>query len=284
MPKGKGKGPQGKRISLKAAKNSMRVLFNGRRRLELSKMGIAVFPKVLLQLADVEEIDLSRNMLRKIPNIIEKFQNLIWLDLHSNQIDELPPEIGTLRNLTFLNLCNNKLTTKGLPEELTHLKNLRTLNLGLNCLESIPTTLGALKELIELGLFDNSLTIIPKSVKKLPKIERMNVKRNPLPEFAEEEEPIDTIKRLESLYLVEKKDLCESCLLTCQGERDELHKLENMTPVPPEKPNFSSLTTPNSTAIDNQEEWRIKEDNPSNTPEEDNPSNSPRNSTELEAP
>ncbi|XP_005048413.1 PREDICTED: leucine-rich repeat-containing protein 18 [Ficedula albicollis] len=256
----KGKGPQGKRITLKTAKNAVRVLFNGRRRLELSKMGIATFPKCLLELADVEEIDLSRNMLRKIPNIIEKFQNLVWLDLHSNQIDELPPEIGTLKNLTFLNLCNNKLTTKGLPEELTQLRNLRTLNLGLNCLESIPTTLGSLRELIELGLFDNSLTLIPKSVKKLPKIERMNVKRNPLPEFAKEEEPIDTVKRVESLYLVEKKDLCTICLQTCQGERSELHKLEDMTPGPSDKPSFPLLTTPNSTARDNQEEWRMKEE------------------------
>ncbi|XP_062352914.1 leucine-rich repeat-containing protein 18 [Cinclus cinclus] len=259
----KGKGPQGKRITLKVAKNAVRVLFNGRRRLELSKMGIATFPKCLLELADVEEIDLSRNMLRKIPNIIEKFQNLMWLDLHSNQIEELPAEIGTLQNLTFLNLCNNKLTTKGLPEELTHLRNLRTLNLGLNCLETIPTTLGSLRELIELGLFDNSLTIIPKSVKKLPKLERLNVKRNPLPEFAKENEPIDTVKRIESLYLVEKKDLCSICLQTCQGERDELHKLEDMTPGPSDKTSFSSLTTPNSTARDNQEEWRInKDDNP----------------------
>lgn len=242
------------------AKNSVRVLFNGRRRLELSKMGIATFPKCLLELADVEEIDLSRNMLRKIPNIIEKFQNLMWLDLHSNQIDELPPEIGTLQNLTFLNLCNNKLTTKGLPEELTKLRNLRTLNLGLNCLETIPTTLGSLKELIELGLFDNSLTIIPKSVKKLPKLERLNVKRNPLPEFVKEEEPIDTVKRVESLCLVEKKDLCRICLQVCQGERDELHKLEDVTPGPSNKLSFPSLTTPNSTARDNQEEWRMKEE------------------------
>lgn len=256
----KGKGPQGKRITLKVAKNSVRVAFNGRRRLDLSKMGIATFPKCILELADVEELDLSRNMLKKIPNIIEKFQNLMWLDLHSNQLDELPAAIGTLRNLTYLNLCNNKL--KSLPEELTLLRSLRTLNLGLNCLETIPTTLGTLRELIELGLFDNALTIIPKSVKKLPKLEKLNVNRNPLPEFAEEEEPIDTVKRIESLYLVEKKDLCSSCLQTCQGERDELHKLEDMTPGPSNKPSFPSLVTPNSSARDNQEEWRMKDTDP----------------------
>ncbi|NWV11830.1 LRC18 protein, partial [Ptilonorhynchus violaceus] len=256
MPKGK--GPQGKRITLKIAKNSIRVAFNGRRRLDLSKMGITTFPKCILELADVEELDLSRNMLKKIPNTIEKFQNLMWLDLHSNQLDELPSAIGTLQNLTYLNLCNNKLTTKSLPEELTLLRNLRTLNLGLNCLESIPTTLGALRELIELGLFDNALTAIPKSVKKLPKLERLNVKRNPLPEFTEKEEEVDPIKRIESLYLVQEKDLCGSCLQICQGERDELHKLEDATPSSSNKPRFHSLLTPNSSARDNQEEWRIR--------------------------
>ncbi|NXC33306.1 LRC18 protein, partial [Campylorhamphus procurvoides] len=254
----KQKGPKGKRITLKMAKNLIRVSFNGRRRLDLSKMGITTFPKCILDLADVEELDLSRNMLRKIPNTIEKFQNLLWLDLHSNQLDELPKAIGTLQNLTFLNVCNNKLTTKSLPEELTLLKNLRTLNLGLNCLESIPTTLGSLKELIDLGLFDNSLTGLPKSVRNLPKLERLNVKRNPLPELTEKEEEVDPIKRIETLYLVEEKDLCSSCLKMCRGEREELHKLEDMTPSSSKKLSFPLLLTPNSSAKDNQEEWRVR--------------------------
>ncbi|NXY22793.1 LRC18 protein, partial [Atrichornis clamosus] len=259
MPKGKGKGAQGKRVTLKMAKNLIRVSFSGRRRLDLSKMGITSFPKCILELADVEELDLSRNMLKKIPNTIEKFQNLLWLDLHSNQIDELPKTIGTLQNLTFLNVCNNKLTTKSLPEELNLLKSLRTLNLGLNCLESIPTTLGTLRELTELGLFDNALTSIPKSVKILPKMEKLNVKRNPLPEFAEpEEEEIDIVKRIETLHLVQEKDLCSSCLQMCRGEREEMHTLESMTPTPAHKPSFPSLLTPNSTARENQEEWRVR--------------------------
>ncbi|NXE96440.1 LRC18 protein, partial [Menura novaehollandiae] len=256
--KGKGKGPQGKRVTLKMAKNLIRVSFSGRRRLDLSKMGITTFPKCILELADVEELDLSRNMLKKIPNIIEKFQNLLWLDLHSNQLDELPTTIGTLQNLTFLNVCNNKLTTKSLPEELKLLKNLRTLNLGLNCLDSVPTTLGSLRELTDLGLFDNALTAIPKSVRKLPKIEKMNVKRNPLPELMEKEDEVEFVKRIETLHLVQEKDLCPSCLQMCQGERDEMKRLENMTPSPSDKPSFPSLITPNSTARDNQEEWRVR--------------------------
>ncbi|NXM71803.1 LRC18 protein, partial [Serilophus lunatus] len=254
----KKKGPQGKRITLKMAKNSIRVSFDGKRRLDLSKMGITTFPKCILELADVEELDLSRNMLRKIPNTIEKFQNLLWLDLHSNQLDELPKAIGTLQNLTFLNICNNKLTTGSLPQELNLLKNLRTLNLGLNLLDTVPTTLGALKELTALGLFDNSLTTVPKSVKNLPKLEKLNVERNPLRDLIEEEEHGDSVKRIETLYLVNEKDLCSSCLKVCKGERDELSQLGDATPSSSKKLSFPSLLTPNSSAKENQEEWRVR--------------------------
>ncbi|XP_010219138.1 PREDICTED: leucine-rich repeat-containing protein 18 [Tinamus guttatus] len=256
MAKGKGKGQKGKRITLKTAKNSIRITFDGRRRLDLSKMGITTFPKCILKLDDVDELDLSRNMLKKIPDSIQKFQKLRWLDLHSNQLEELPEGIGMLQNLVYLNLSNNKLTTKNLPVELNLLKNLRTLNLGLNRLDNIPTTLGALKELKEVSLFDNFLTAIPNSVAKLPKLKKLNVKRNPFPDPTQQEEPVDSIKRTETLYLVQEKDLCCSCLKMCQDERDKLNKLKNTIPSSSKKPNFPSLLTPNSTAKENQEQWR----------------------------
>ncbi|XP_006031401.1 leucine-rich repeat-containing protein 18 [Alligator sinensis] len=256
MAKGKAKGPKGKKITLKVAKNSIKITFDGRRRLDLSKMGITTFPKCILKLADVDELDLSRNMLKKIPDSIEKFQNLRWLDLHSNQIEKLPETIGMLQNLSYLNVSNNKLTSKNLPVELSQLKNLRSLNLGLNQIDNIPTTLGALKELHEVGLFDNYLTAIPNSVAKLPKLKKLNVKRNPFPTPTDEELFVDTIKRIESLYLVDEKDLCHPCLKKCQDERDKLNKLKSRVPSSLRKPNFSSLMTPNSTAKENQAEWR----------------------------
>ncbi|NXW59767.1 LRC18 protein, partial [Eurystomus gularis] len=253
----KAKGQKGKKITLKTAKNFIRISFDGGRRLDLSQMGITTFPKCILKLADVDELDLSRNMLKKIPNSIQEFQKLRWLDLHSNQLEELPEAIGTLQNLFYLNICNNKLTTKNLPEGLNLLKNLRILNLGLNCLDSIPTSLGALKELTEIGLFDNALTTIPNSVKNLPKLKKLNAKRNPFPD-EEQEEHVDSIKRIEMLYLVEEKDLCSSCLKMCQDERSKLNKLKNVTPSPSKKPSFPLLLTPNSSAKDNQEEWRLR--------------------------
>ncbi|NXF90748.1 LRC18 protein, partial [Eubucco bourcierii] len=257
MPKGKAKGQKGKKITLKIAKNSIRITLDGGLRLDLSKMGITTFPMCILKLADVDELDLSRNMLKKIPSSIQKFQNLRWLDLHSNQLEELPEAIGTLQKLFYLNISNNELTTKNLPEDLSLLKNLRILNLGLNCLDSIPTALGALKELKEIGLFDNALTTIPKSVKNLPNLNKLNAERNPFPESKEEVQD-DPIKRVETLYLVQEKDLCSSCLEMCQSAKDEMNTLKNKTQIPSRKQSFPLLLTPNSSAKDNQEEWRLK--------------------------
>ncbi|XP_009896013.2 leucine-rich repeat-containing protein 18 [Dryobates pubescens] len=257
MPKGKAKGPKGKKITLKIAKNSIRIALDGGLRLDLSKMGITTFPKCILKLADVDELDLSRNMLKKIPSTIQKFQNLRWLDLHSNQLEDLPEAIGSLQKLLYLNISNNKLTTKNLPEDLSLLKNLRILNLGLNCLDSIPTTLGSLKELQEIGLFDNALTTIPKSVKNLPNLKKLNAERNPFPDSTEEVQD-DSIKRVETLYLVQEKDLCSSCLEMCQNERDKMNTLTNKTQSSSRKLSFPLLFTPNSPAKDNQEEWRLK--------------------------
>ncbi|NXX12769.1 LRC18 protein, partial [Podargus strigoides] len=258
--KGTGKGPKGKKITLKIAKTSIRVTFDGGRRLDLSKMNITTFPNCILKLADIDELDLSKNMLKKIPSSIQNFQKLRWLDLHSNQLEELPEAIGTLQNLFYLNLSNNKLTSKTLPEGLNLLKNLHILNLGLNCLDSIPTSLGALKELRELGLFDNALTTIPNSVMNLPNLKKLNAKRNPFPDSKEDEE-VDPIKRIETLHLVQEKELCSSCLKMCQDRRDKLNNLtlsQRECDSLSKTPSFPLLFTPNSPAKDNQEEWRVR--------------------------
>ncbi|XP_043912711.1 leucine-rich repeat-containing protein 18 [Protopterus annectens] len=256
MPKGKKKGgPKGKKITLKIAKNSIKVTIDGKRRLTLSNMGITTFPKCILKLADVEELDLSRNMIKKIPETIEKFQNLRWLDIHSNQLEKLPETIGQLQNLLYLNLCNNKLNASSLPMEIGQLKNLRYLNLGMNNFETLPSCLAGLKELKELGLFDNKLTSLPDKIVKLPKLNKMNVMRNPFPRPEDDDKLIDKIKRTESLYLVHEQDLCKSCFKMCQEEREKLNKLKN-TASSQRKSNYGSLATPNSTAKETQEEWR----------------------------
>lgn len=255
MAKG-GKGPKGKKITLNLAKNCIKITFDGRKRLDLSKMGITTFPKCILHLNDVDELDLSRNLIRKIPDSISKFQNLRWLDLHSNYIDKIPKSIGQMTSLLFLNVSNNRLTTSGLPVELNQLKNIRTVNLGLNHLDSVPTMLGVLTELHEVGLHDNLLNTIPASISKLPKLKKLNIKGNPFPKADETDTFVDSIKRLENLHLVEEKELCAACLQKCQQARDKLNKIKSMAPTTPRKAFFSNLVSPNSMAKDSQEDWR----------------------------
>lgn len=224
MAKGKrkSKDSKGRKITLKMAKNAVKLTMDGKRRLDLSNMEIATFPKCILKLCDVDELDLSRNMLKKIPDSINQFVNLRLLDLHSNHLEQLPETIGHLLKLQNLNLCNNLLTAYGIPHTLSLLKNLKKLNLGMNRIETVPPCIAGLKELRELGLFNNLLTQIPLWLQKLPNIYMLNVKCNPLP--LENPPKLDPIQRVECLYLVRKGCLCSECLKTCKEERDRLDK------------------------------------------------------------
>ncbi|KPP72300.1 leucine-rich repeat-containing protein 18-like [Scleropages formosus] len=244
---------KGRKITLKIARNALKVTVDGKRRLDLSNMGIDTFPKCLLKLAAVEELDLSRNTLKKIPDYIGQFLNLRWLDLHSNQIERLPETIGQLKGLCHLNLCNNRLSSCGIPAEIGRLTSLRSLNLGMNRLDHLPGSITNLQELEELGLFDNLFTAVPESVLCLPALTRLNTKRNPLLSVGEAGDT-ECVQPMERLYLVREEDLCDSCLRKCKEDRKRLDKwCADTSHV---KTRFSGLITPNSIARQHQALWR----------------------------
>lgn len=251
MVKGKKKSnePSGKKITLKMAKNALKLTVDGKRCLDLSNMDIATFPKCILKLCDVDELDLSRNQLKKIPDAIDQFVNLRLLDLHSNHLEQIPASLGRLHNLYNLNLCNNHLTTPGLPHELGLLRNLRILNLGMNRIETLPPSMAALKELQELGLFHNILTHSPKFLRNLPKLQKLNIKSNPIPTGDPTE--VDRIQKVECLYLVREECLCADCLKICEEERERLASRISAASTQ-KKSIFAGLLTPNSVAKNNQ--------------------------------
>ncbi|XP_049418615.1 leucine-rich repeat-containing protein 18-like isoform X1 [Epinephelus fuscoguttatus] len=221
MAKGK-KTKQGrsKTITLKVVQNCLELTLDGKHRLNLSFKEVAVVPKCIQKLCNVDELDLSRNLIRKVPDFIESFISIQVLDLHSNCLDQLPETIGRLQNLLVLNLCNNHLTS--LPRELRLLKKLHTLNLGLNQLETLPPSIGALKELRHLGLSDNRLTRVPGCLSRLKKLEWVNLDRNPI--RTEEALGHESLVLTERLYLVKDSFLCEDCLKRCRTERKKVEK------------------------------------------------------------
>ncbi|XP_026997729.1 leucine-rich repeat-containing protein 18 [Tachysurus fulvidraco] len=251
MAKGKKGGSKGKKITLKMAKKALRLTPEGKRRLDLSNMGIDTFPKCLLKLTDLEEVDLSRNQLKKIPDFIGQLIGVLWLDLHSNYIEQLPKSIGQLESLCHLNLCNNSLDSAGLPADIGNLRNLQTLNLGMNRLTALPLTMAALTNLRELGLFDNKITVLPECIRMLPNLKKINTNRNPI---AYAQRDAKDTRTTESLYLVREEDLCKLCLEKCREERQRQER-KQLLDKSQRRGRLSGLITPNSVARSNQELW-----------------------------
>ena len=257
----KSTAPKGKKVTLKLAKEALKVTADGYRRVDLSNLGIATFPKCLLKLTDVDELDLSRNLLQKLPEYVGNMTTLSRLDLHSNKLEALPESLGQLVGLTHLNVSNNRLRSGGLPASLCSLTQLRSLNLGMNLLDRLPHGLAALTALQDVGLFDNYFTELPKF---LLAIRRLNVKRNPCSSGRVGDGAgggAAPATRAKVLYLAPESSLCKACLHQCQQERD--HNKRNAggdgRGVSVEKRNrsYAGLYTPNSVAAANQE-WRMR--------------------------
>lgn len=259
----KGRGAKGTKVTLKTAKKAIRITLDGKRRLTLSNMGIRVFPKCLLKVTNVDELDLSRNLIQKLPDNIDKLSSLTWLDLHSNKLESLPESIGNMVGLTHLNLANNCLTPVGFPSSLGSLTNLKSLNLGMNQLDSLPPTLEQLSSLKELGLFDNLLIKQPEFLKVLRNLTKVNMKRNPFTYSQGDGEGMKKKPELKGdVLLVHESSLCGRCLRRAQ--RDGLTRGREVGDAGDvfqrkKKRDYSGLMTPNSVAKVNEDVWRIKE-------------------------
>ncbi|XP_042357672.1 leucine-rich repeat-containing protein 18 [Plectropomus leopardus] len=258
MPKGQ--GAKGTKVTLKVAKKAIRMTPDGRRRLTLSNMGITIFPKCLLKLTNVDELDLSRNLIQKLPDNIGNFSALRWLDLHSNKLESVPESIGNLVGLTHLNLSNNRLICGGLPSTLGLLSSLKSLNLGMNQLDDLPPTMMALDNLQELGLFDNLFINLPEFVRSLRNLTKVNIRRNPLSCVQWDDEGVQ--KEKEDVFLVHECSLCRTCLKRCKEQRESLRRGRGGGggDMFEEKKirTYQGLMVPNSVAAVNQDEWRIR--------------------------
>ena len=266
MPKGK--EAKGTKVTLKAAKKAIRMTPDGRRRLTLSHMGITIFPKCLLKLTYVDELDLSRNRIRKLPDNFGNFSSLRWLDLHGNKLESVPESIGNLVALTHLNLSNNILTSESLPSTLGSLTSLTCLNLGMNKLDTLPPTMAALESLQELGLFDNLFISLPDFLQVLKHLTKLNMKRNPLSCVQEDGEETLQRKTEREVHLVSDNKLCRPCLRRCKDQRRRLTGLPVSAQLADTLDHdiieekrirtYAGLIVPNSVAAVNQDVWRVR--------------------------
>lgn len=256
MPKKK--EAKGTKITAKQAKAAVRMTLEGRRRLTLSHMGIIVFPKCLLKMTNVDEMDLSRNQIQKLPPNFGDMSGLKSLDLRGNMLEDLPESIGKLAQLTYLDLSYNRLTSAGLPPSLGSLTNLTSLNLGMNKLDTLPPTMAALENLEDLLLFDNLFTEEPPFLTGLENLTVVNSIRNPYTEPQEEREELDPG---EQLCLVHESILCKRCLKRCKDKMQRLPRITKGYSMTDSKKicTYLGLMVPNSVAKVNQDEWRVRQ-------------------------
>ena len=112
-----------------------------------------------------------------IPKEIGLFTQLERFSLSGHKLTSIPKEIGNLKNLKELYLWNNNLTS--IPKEIGLLKNLKELDLGDNNLTSIPKEISLCKELGVLLLNGNNLTSLPKEIEDFPRLNTLELRRNP---------------------------------------------------------------------------------------------------------
>lgn len=249
---------QANNLTLKAAKNAVRVTPEDTYRLSLSRTGLTIFPKCLTRLTHLNMLDLSCNQLNKLPDNIGVLGSLTRLDVRSNKLQALPQSISRMARLTYLNASNNFLTSEGLPPSLGSLANLKTLNLGLNRLDSLPPTFEGLRGLEELKLFYNQFVAAPEFLKGLSNL-RVDLRGNPLlkdqeksEDDAEEPQPEDKV------ILVHEDVLCRKCRKDCFGLCSEEDAREDAMEAA-KKRTYPGLMVPNSVAKLNQNQWRVKQ-------------------------
>ncbi|KAI6218231.1 hypothetical protein M3Y99_01721300 [Aphelenchoides fujianensis] len=185
--------------------------------LDLSRNRFATAPKELFSMSSLTSLNLSSNGLRSLPNDIAALQNLRRLDLRNNELSELPEAVCKLHNLEVLILSGNRF--KDFPTALLHLPELVELQMGANRLDNVPKEISQLKtlEILYLGdnrlqspappdrfgvgpkptgdaagqlpglnslrtltLHNNRLRALPTGIARLPNLEQLNIRNNPL--------------------------------------------------------------------------------------------------------
>ena len=165
------------------------------------------------------QLSALHNDVIELPSEIGKLKKSTRLNIPQNKLAELPIEIGKLNNLRVLNVRENQL--KSLPPEIGNLKKLASLDISCNKLMALPPEIGKLKNLRELYVNnlgwegssegENKISDLPKEILQLTKLEKLDLRGNPLsipPEILEKyDEPQTILNYYYSIFGVRKREI-----------------------------------------------------------------------------
>lgn len=165
-------------------------------KINLDWNNITTFPKILLSMKNVQQIDLGSNFIRELPKDDidkSKCERLKTIHLDHNNISEIPDAMLQLNQIRDLTISNNRLSK--IPSSINKLSNLETLRVSDNKIQEFPDWLTDIKTLKYLSASDCSLEKIPTDFKKLTNLESLSLDKNKLQQLPD----ISTLVNLEHL-------------------------------------------------------------------------------------
>ncbi|XP_069369838.1 malignant fibrous histiocytoma-amplified sequence 1 homolog [Paralichthys olivaceus] len=141
---------------------------NNLRILVLRRNKFSAVPRVVFELVQLVELDMSHNCLRSLSEGVGELRGLKKLCVSHNKIQHLPDQISELQLLEELDISFNDL--HDLPRSFCGLGRLRTLDADHNKLNQFPSEILALGELEELDCSGNKFQELPADVLKLRSI------------------------------------------------------------------------------------------------------------------
>jgi hypothetical protein len=178
------------------------------RRLGLGNNRIDTLPTSMTQLQELMSLDLSENRLERLPESIGSLSRLMEVSFYANYLTEVPDTIFELKRLERLDLSTNQLPALPLPADcrysrlraldvshnrltrisdgMKRLRTLRILSLAGNRLVSLQGLEG-LVLLEELDVSNNELQSAVPTLHHLPRLRRLDISNNPLPQVERKE-------------------------------------------------------------------------------------------------
>lgn len=151
--------------SLQELPDGLGTTLNNLRILVLRRNKFAAVPRVVFELVQLVELDMSHNCLRSVSEGVGQLRGLKKLCISHNKIQLLPLQIGALQFLEELDISFNDL--HDLPRSFCGLTRLRTLDADHNKLNQFPPEILALSELEELDCSGNKFETLPADIMKL---------------------------------------------------------------------------------------------------------------------
>lgn len=119
----------------------------------------------------IKYISISNCNFYEFPKVLCELKNIVDLDISRNQINNIPDEISNLKELEFLKCNNTKIIS--LPESIKYCEKLKEFHAKFSYLEKLPLNIGDFKELSYLDLQGTKIRTLPDTIGNCSSLERL---------------------------------------------------------------------------------------------------------------